>query len=226
MEWKNLIRNRTDSFLCVIAEIMPKSILLFRFRVHRHIIVESSEYFESLLLDTNTNSLNLTHIDDRTLEEIIHFIYIGYVELNAENIDRILPAASCMRITLLVERCVLFLESHLAVENCVKYLLLADRSHLEDGQLKKNAMSLICAHFANILNTDDFMRINGNNFIQILRCDNLGVPEIDIFNCLVKWKQRNPAKRAEFMPELLNSIRLHNMTGEVNFIRNKYSYHM
>lgn len=221
MEWKNLNKNWTEFLQRMVAGIMPKIIVLFRFRVHRHIILQSSDYFESLLLDTNTNSLNFTNIDGRTLDEIIHFIYIGYIELTADNIDRILPAASCMRITLLVERCVRFLERHLAVENCVKYFLLADRSHLENGQLKTNAMSLICAHFANILNTDDFMRINGNNFIQILGCDNLGVPEIDIFNCLVKWEQKNPAKRAEFIPELLNSIRLHNMSGEVNFMRNK-----
>lgn len=120
-------------------------IICFRFPVHRHIIVESSDYFKSVLEEQNVEELVLTHIDGPTLEEIIHYIYIGYIALTQQSIRRILCAASTMRVISLIDKCVRFLEEHLAVENCVEFLLLVDRCRIQNIQLRENAVSLVCA---------------------------------------------------------------------------------
>lgn len=182
--------------------------------MHRHAIVDSSDYFESVLVDVNVNLLDLTHIDGQTLEVIIHFIYIGHIALTLQNIRNILYAASCLRIISLVKRCVQFLEEHLAVENCVEFLLLADKCKIDYGQLRGNAVSLVCVHFANILNRPELLRIQGNTLIEILQSGDLDVAEIDIFNFLVAWVRSDPNHR-RFVPRLLDLLRLRKLPGEV-----------
>lgn len=153
-------------------------------------------------------------IDGRTLEEIIHYIYVGYISLTPDSIDSIFPAATRMRISELREKCIDFLMGNLAAENCLQYLLLVDRCN-EHGQLRNNALSLVCEHFGNILNTVEFIQIQGNSFIEILTHDDLDVPEIDIFNFLFRWFERNEDGRREFVPQLLRLIRLPQLSYQV-----------
>lgn len=141
---------------------------------------------------------------------MVHYIYVGIIELTKENIRSILAAASDMEISSLVEKCVQYLEDNSDGENCVDTLMLTNKYDLI--QLKKSALKLVCEEFGNLSPTD-ILKMDGKVFKELLECEQIDAPETEIFNRLVDWA---PYKdNAILLPELLRSIRLDCLPAEV-----------
>lgn len=192
--------------------------ILFRSRwpVIRKIISKSSQYFETLLgpnfREGNEEEIILKSVDGPTLKTIICYIYAGYIELNKDNIESVLSAASGMELVALEEKCAKYLQENLTNENCVNTLLLADTYSLD--QLKTNALSQVCANFENIP-TAHILPIESNCLGQILKYDKIQIPETKMFECLVEWVKTNETERAKCVPEHLKYIRLQYIPGKV-----------
>lgn len=189
---------------------------LFSFPVHRKLVARSSEFFKALLgpnfKEGAEDKITLKSVDGPTLKKIIHYIYIGQIELNKDNIENVLAAASGMEIVSLEEKCAEHLKESLTGENCLQTLILADKYNLL--QLKANAFDLVCAKFENIPMAD-MMNVDSNILNDILKCDQIQAAETQIFNCVVEWVQQDETERAKFAPELLKLIRLEHMPTEV-----------
>lgn len=156
--------------------------------------------------------ITLKSVDGPTLKAIIQYIYFGHIELNGNNVESILTAASSMEIVPLEEKCGIYLHANLTKENCLNALMLADRYGF--GQCKADALKMVCVHFGNIPKAD-IWQIDGDIFKELLKCEHFDVPESTIFECLVEWARQSESDRTKCMPELLKSIRLECMTGEV-----------
>lgn len=176
----------------------------------------SSKYFESLLgpnfKEGTEKEVVLKKIDGSTLKTIIYYIYAGHVKLTEDNIVNVLAAASGMELVSLEEKCSEYLQENLTKENCLDVLSLADKYGI--GQLRTNALNLVCAHFENIP-LADILQLDGIVFNDLLKCEHFEANETKIFESLAEWVQQNESKRAKFMPELLQSIRLEYLPGEV-----------
>lgn len=160
------------------------------------------------------NEIILKSIDGPTLKAVIHYIYFGQIELNEENIESVLAAASGMELISLEKKCEEYLDEILSKENCTDSLGLADKYNLL--QLKANALKIVCENFKNIP-MDDFLQMDGTVFAKLLQRDEFEAPEFHIFEILVKWSEhhREQAARAKFVPDLLKSIRLECLPAEV-----------
>lgn len=177
---------------------------------------QSSKYFEALLgpnfREGADKEVVLENVNGPTLKAVIHFIYIGHVELNNDNIVGILAAASEFEVLPLEQKCGQYLQENLSAQNCVATLSLADKYSF--GQLRANALALVCANFERISSTD-ISKLDGNIFGDILKQDQIEAPETKIFNYLVGWAKQNETEGTNYMPQLLKSIRLDFMPGEV-----------
>lgn len=189
---------------------------LIRFPVPRKVFAQSSKFFATLLgpnfREGADKEVVLENVDGPTLKAVIHFIYIGHVELNDDNIMNILAAASGFEVLPLEQKCGQYLQENLSVQNCVETLSLADKYSF--GQLKANALALVCANFERISSTD-ISKLDGDILGDILKQDQIEAPETKIFSYLVEWAKKNETEEVNYMPQLLKAIRLDYMPGEV-----------
>lgn len=179
-------------------------------------VAQSSEYFAALLgpnfKEGAEERITLKSVDGPTLKAVIHYIYLGRIDLTKDNVSNILAAASGMGIVSLEEKCGQYLEEKLTEDTCLQTLILAEKYNL--SQLKENALKLVCANFENIA-LADLLHVEANILSDIFKSDQIQALETHIFNCLVKWVEQDETERAKFAPGFLKLIRLEHMPDEV-----------
>lgn len=178
----------------------------------------SSKYFEALFgpdyKEGAENQVTL-NIEKETLKAIIDYCYTGRIEINADNADDILDAASSTGIIALEEMVGEFWCDHLEIENCVEILTMADKYYLT--KLWQKALQF-CGRNFDKLPSPDILSIDESILRKLLALDEITVAEEQIFDYVVKWLQQNEKVRAKFVPAMLKLIRLKHITSQVIFI--------
>lgn len=179
-------------------------------------IAQSSQYFEALLgpnfREGAQNEIVLQDIDGPTLRKIIEYIYCEHIALDVGNVEAILAAASSMELVSLEEKCAEYLATTLTPWNWFHVLTLADLYNCRG--LKAKAMQFVSVNFQFIAKAD-IMQLDANDWIDLLRSDDIEATEAQIFSYLVDWHNQNIKQRAKHMPELLKLIRLSCLPGSV-----------
>jgi hypothetical protein len=76
--------------------------------------------------ESREDSVDLKGITECGLEIIVEFTYTGILELNSDNVEKVLAAAAHLQINDAVTLCSKYLESSITVGNCVDILNLAE----------------------------------------------------------------------------------------------------
>ncbi|KAH8409210.1 hypothetical protein KR009_010735, partial [Drosophila setifemur] len=130
-----------------------------RFKAHRVVLAACSDYFcamfaDCAMIESRQDEIKLYGITARAMGSIIDYIYTSLLELNADNIEEILAAATHVQVREVIERCTFFLETKIEMDNCLAIAGMADIY----GQmaLSERAYRYICAHFEEFSATPDF----------------------------------------------------------------------
>lgn len=139
------------------------------------------------------------------LKIILEFIYTTDIEISGENVCDILAAASSVELIALEEKCANFLGNSLSIANCVEIFLNAYKYHLD--HLWAKAMKFICVHFEEVP-IEDIQHIDGNNFQEVLKHDEIAAAETIVFDRLVQWMDHNKIGVSKLATDMLKLIRL------------------
>nr|XP_016937320.1 kelch-like protein 26 [Drosophila suzukii] len=141
-----------------------------RFKAHRVVLAASSDYFcamfaDCAMIESRKDEINLYGITARAMGAILDFIYTSTLELNYDNIEEILAAATHVQVREVIERCTIFLGTKIEMENCLAIAGMADIYGIMD--LSERAHRYICAHFEEFATTADFreMKVEQLSFI-------------------------------------------------------------
>lgn len=179
----------------------------------------SNEYFAALLgpnyKEAIKNEVSLNDIDGKTLKAIVDYCYTNRININADNVDNLLDAASSMEFPVIEEMIAQFWCTKLNVKNCIEKLMTADRYFLMT--LWQKGLQFCAWNFGKLplpelLNIDEYILRN------VLAMDEITVAEEYIFDCIVRWHHQNENEREKFMPAMLKQIRLKHITDKVNSI--------
>lgn len=183
----------------------------------------SSQYFEILLgskfKEGKEDDVTLEGIDGPTLKLIIQFCYTGDIEINEENIDDVILAASSMELLLLEKKCADFWAKRLRFENWVDIYMKADKYTL--SELKRKIFQLICESFERVP-VDDLARVDQFFFRDVLKYEKIQVPEQILFTRLMQWIAHEPNEREKNVVEFIKFIRLEHLPGQVNPFLSKF----
>lgn len=179
----------------------------------------ASQYFEILLgrkfKEGKEEDVTLEGIDGQTLKSIIDFCYTGLIDINEENIDDIILAASSMELLLLEKKCSDFWAQRLRFENWVDIYIKADKYTLTE--LKSKIYCLICESFERVP-SEDLARVDQFFFRDVLKYEKIQVPEQILFTRLQQWISHDPSERVKFVAEFIKYIRLEHLPGQVPFL--------
>lgn len=136
----------------------------------------TSEYYFNNLLNadqhdtfddcTPLDSPYSLNIEPEAVEMIIEFCYSGNIELTDDNVESILAGAKELQIESLISLCGVVLEGMLNINNCIRFLEIADK-HEFDG-LKKNALAMILDVLPQINELPEFFGMDGVQIVWLL----------------------------------------------------------
>ncbi|XP_055357180.1 BTB/POZ domain-containing protein 2-like isoform X2 [Paramacrobiotus metropolitanus] len=184
-----------------------------------------SAVFETMFYGTvkeTKNIIKITDMDPETFRIILRFIYYDQIgPFNKSTSFSALYAAKKYGIPILKNACDQYLRQNVAADNCLAWFVQAklyDETDLENFCLEK-----IDLWAASVLQSADFLEIDLDVLIIILRRDTLKVKEMDVYNAVTKWANHQcelkkleltGANQRSVLKDALFLIRFPNMASE------------
>ncbi|XP_017073788.1 kelch-like protein 26 isoform X2 [Drosophila eugracilis] len=180
-----------------------------KFKAHRVVLAASSDYFcamfaDCAMIESRKDEINLYGITARAMGSIIDYIYTSMLELNYDNIEEILAAATHVQVREVIERCTLFLGTKIEMENCLAIAGMADIYGIID--LSERAHRYICAHFEEFATTSDFKEMKVDQLRFILSSNYpIDVAEKDLVRLVCSYAMEQQLKESA-LADLLGLI--------------------
>ena len=203
----NLSSLRQDESLCdVTLKIGDMSI-----KAHKVVLAASTPYFNAMftnqMLESSLNEVKLQEVDEKSVNELVNFIYGENLIVKTENVQSLLSAASLLQITCVKDACVNFLMKKLHPGNCLTVRHLADiYSAIE---LLQAANSFLEKNFVDISQCNEFLQLDIKELSELIKKDDLNIrSEEQIFEAMLSWVKTDCESRKEHLAELLKYVRL------------------
>ena len=200
----NVLRN--EKKLCdVVLQVEKKE-----FHVHKIVLAGISPYLRAMftngMSESEKKNIDIHGIDQGTMEILLNYCYTGTIEIDTENVGQILAGSSLLNIDQLRKACAKFLREQMDHSNCIGIQNLANVYSL--GNLQSIAEDYINQNFLEVRNTDEFLQLDFEILLKLLKSDSIKVrSEEDVFCALERWLYYNYENRKSFSSELLNCIR-------------------
>ncbi|XP_076229001.1 uncharacterized protein LOC116426173 isoform X1 [Nomia melanderi] len=183
------------------------------FPVHRAILSAVSPYFKALFTNslkggkTETTEVVIDSIPGEIFSLVLDYAYTGACNVNADNVEQLLPLADQFEVLGVVQLCCQFLLQELRLENCLGIFKFARHYFCRD--LEEKGRKYIRHHFKRILQeSPEFKELTGEELEAILCDDELNVRNEEIvFEAVKTWVEHNAEERQACLPRLLKCVR-------------------
>lgn len=142
-------------------------------KAHRVVLAACSDYFAAMFTDpmkeAHQPEIKLNGIPARGMQSLIEYAYTSKLDIDRNNVQDILSAATHVQMNAVVGNCSAYLESQIDMENCVDIATLADLYSLNN--LKYKTYRYICAHLEEFSMTSERDNLSCEQLEYILSCD-------------------------------------------------------
>ncbi|CAB4000819.1 kelch 12 [Paramuricea clavata] len=187
------------------------------FPIHRVILAACSDYFEAMFTSGMSESckeqkkIEIQGLSADTMEILLDFIYTEKVKVSVENVQALLPAACLLQLNGAKKACSEFLRNQLDPANCLGVKSFAETHHC--GSLQQAAEKFIHKHFVDVIQCEEFLQLECNEVKELIQNDNITVPSEEVvFEAVMMWIKHNTEDRKEYLPSLLENVRLSLLT--------------
>ncbi|XP_078353958.1 kelch-like protein 12 [Oculina patagonica] len=204
---KSINQLRKEKKLCDITLKVGEK----EFCAHRVILSACSDYFCAMFTgdmeESKKSVVELHGLDSDTMEFILDFVYTESIQVSVENVQALLPAACLLQLTGVQKACCEFLEQQLDPSNCLGIKTFAETHGCEE--LRKAAEKYILKHFVDLVDSEEFLQLDNEDVVSLIKCDNLTVPsEEAVFEAVISWIKQDEKKRNDLLPKMLQFVRL------------------
>ncbi len=132
-----------------------------------------------------------------------------------QDVLEVVRLADRFNFTLLKEAIGIQLADRISLKNVLELLVHADFCHLLE--LHEKCLQFVDQNAEEILKSDAFPSLPAHNLQCVISRDTFLVPEVSIFQAVLKWKGRNSSVSAEVKSEVLQCIRLSEVSPQELF---------
>ncbi|KAL5247560.1 hypothetical protein ACHWQZ_G019438 [Mnemiopsis leidyi] len=181
---------------------------------HRVVLAGCSSYFCAMFTGPMSESkqeiIQIKGVEPDVLELLIEFAYTSQLEVTIENVQGLLSAASLMQLNCVIEICCDFLEKQLTPSNAIGIRSFAELHTCEE--LLITASDYVLEHFVEVTSSEEFLSLTHTQVGELIDRDDINIPsEEHVYEAVIRWVEqgeRFEQDRTQYLPELLNSVRL------------------
>ena len=204
------VQRRNDHFRDVILEVGSGDDHA-RLKAHRIVLCAASPFFYNALnsdmKEKKEGVIRLENTSKAVIEELLGYLYTGYVHVTQHNAFDLLQVADFLVIPSLKETSSNFIARTLSSSNCI--LAYYSAAKYQCRELQKEARDFICTHFTSVVEQEDFLNLSVEELEKWISSDEIRVRgEEDVFQAIVKWLQEKKCRQREMFFELFRSVRL------------------
>lgn len=183
-----------------------------RFPIHRVIMSTCSPYFRSLFTNdqpaTNRKEIVIPGVSSDMMRIIVDYAYTRQIEVNADNVELLLPAADQFNVDGIVNACCKYLATELVAENCIGIHMFAKAYSC--CNLRRTSIRFLVQNYSLVYSkSNEFLQLTADDLVDILSQDELNVKNEElVFESVLRWIYYDPERRSVCMPKLLRAIRL------------------
>jgi kelch-like protein 1/4/5 len=137
--------------------------------------------------EKNEKEIKIEEVDGETLELLINYCYLGTININEDNVERILSTACRFQMSNVVSACSNFLGKQLHFSNAIGFNVFAEQQNCSD--LHQISLKFVESNFMEIYEkSEEFLQLNVEQLSNLLQNDDIFViSEQDVFKAVVKW---------------------------------------
>ncbi|KAK6026487.1 BTB And Kelch, partial [Ostertagia ostertagi] len=202
-----------------------------RISAHRVVLAASTSYFEAMftndMAESRLKEIEIKDVKASALEALVDFCYSGKIKINSTNVWTVLATACLLQLNevqvgianartslpssnsqqygmlmtqiFLQEQCGEFLKKEINNSNCLRIRAFADAHACKE--LLSFANKYILHNFKDVIGTDEFYRLPGNQLVELISSEELQVPSEDqVFKAVVEWVRFDLPARQQVIP--------------------------
>ena len=185
-------------------------------RCHRVVLAVASDFFNAIfrcgLKETTSDTVQVT-MGPAILTCIVDYIYTGEIDLTVENVESVVKACDVLQLDNLKPGCEVFMEAHVALNNCVDFYRFAALYSL--NKVHKKVKGLMLAEFKTIAFSDQFKDLSCSELVEYIKDDDIHVEDEDlVVESVMEWVRHDLNERRSSFETILEHIRLPYCTSD------------
>ena len=202
------ILRRNEGFCDITISVKGK-----QFTAHKAVLAASSPFFFTLLnsdMKESSEKLITVELEEATeavMEDLLKYVYTGNLLVAEERAHNLIATANYLLLPGLKTMAEGFLKGIVTTENCIFNYYFAEK--YQCLELKEKARQVIISKFTDVVETEDFLKLEVKQVLEWVSSDDIIVnAEDDVFKAIVRWVSYSKSEREGDFPELLHQIRL------------------
>ncbi|XP_068751660.1 kelch-like protein 3 [Montipora capricornis] len=202
------ILRRNEGFCDIKISVKGK-----QFTAHKAVLAASSPFFLTLLnsdMKESSEKLITVELEEATeavMEDVLKYVYTGNLLVTEERAHNLIATANYLLLPGIKTMAESFLKNIVTTENCMFNYYFAEK--YQCLELKEKARQVINSNFTDVMETEDFLKLEAKQVLEWVSSDDIIVnAEDDVFKGIVRWVSHSKSEREGDFPELLHQIRL------------------
>ena len=172
------------------------------FHAHKYVLATSSAVFFAMFygdLAQKEFPIRLEDTDDKSFEEFLRFLYTDDCKISAENAIGVMYLTKKYLISSLTEKCCSVLEASIKPDNA--FTVLEQAMQFDEKKLEEKCWNIVSKETLTCLNSEPFGNIKLRTLNTLLKKKSLEITEVDLFNAIMKWVDRECARQGKNIEE-------------------------
>lgn len=204
--YQNFVRYKKNKQFCdVTLKVGDREI-----SAHRIVLAASIPYFDAMFngsfRENHESSIEIQGVDPDVLENLIDLSYGATINVTRENVEDLLFGADYFQMTHVALKMKEFMKTNLTTENVVTTKKTGEQ--LNCNLLVTAALEFIDDNFPAFYRTNDFLNLERDEVISIVRRPELRTCEETIYEAVMNWIKFSVFDRVDFLPEILSHVRM------------------
>ena len=206
---KRLDIQRRNEHLCdVVLEVGEGQA---RLKAHRNVLCAASPFFYNALntemKEKEEGVIRMKDTSKALMEEVLEYLYTGYVDINDNNAFELMAVADYFLITSLKVLSSKFIQETLCASNSIMAYYSSVKYQCSD--LREAAKSFILANFMAVSKSNDFLNLNLEQVEEWISSDEIVIKgEKEVFMAILIWTEHNTERKQSFY-NLFRHVRCH-----------------